>query len=1202
MLIRRRKNFLVQLFLSSVSNLRYSLHYSHCPPFFNRCPQEIRVVIANNMKTTGAHWSPEEQAMYDSCYELKSNFEAEETRHQLLMSSSPFVKYSMHPARKNDERGRVATGKAVAGGVDTSVEDAAAWVFDVCSRNRMQTNVEVNESLPRTVVETSTDGVNSLVLGSLKSTPFPLSVREYIVRMMWLRLDSEKVAVLVKSVDMNVDFGVATRNGVVRGLTTAFQVLEAKGRNTCLTTLYQKLDLGGHVPVTLVNAKTISGALAAVGALRDAFQRDNEVDREDIQRTIEGLRNDAVNGNVSYDDAAVFNAVADAVRCDSGTERLQPVEGGSDHFVKLFQLSSSIRVESGGGRRAHVRRAYLVRSGGSFSNFIAKVLVDAGALHVDYKFVAKVLVDAGAVDCAAWQFMKCSRQRQKSFVANNGGAFRSEKIISSRRREFTDHYREQHNTRDVKETQYKSDALWRKHDDGSNFAVIETPKELENTKIKKSFKMVTEIALDTTAGDLGGISQTKAVMKLTFSGRNIVGSGLSLKELAIAATRHMSEMRKYFDKSPETEKRRREAFCKSVRENKEEYSASEEKAITWGNEMFARFDGKRAKTSAFESLKTKVKVAFVKVDSRRLGWASTLIRASAIEVLAYLTDHSARYNCREDDLERSVDEAPNRHNQLVYVKKRTLAIIANRDFLGRVVWKATSVGFDLVSTPEVAVFKGRPHLPGVVRGTYPSAIKITTIGNSEAEIEYAIDPNFGGDIPLWVMNFYIDSNLSYVTEIQYYFQGLRQFSEYDEKDGAAVGEMFMIKTKEEVKKRKVQLHEYHVRVAHVVNTHVALTMFSADNPWFPSLVEGMLSNWLREPIVIKTKLDNLSHKEAFTIGRSFAFTLFDRQTANAAVDMFINEYVSLVELRKRQRFFEAMALTIGQRKLEKAPWGRVFKVGLGAVLGLLDVGTDIYAIASFTMREEYGFARAVIAMISVSMAIQVFLVVLNGKKRGVKHLLEQTLLVLSGMKPAVDAFRVISGVKAHVDDTIAEPMLELFLSKSIEMVAESIPSALVQLYAVLSRSGNAGKKVSPASIISIIVSLATISLATTTSSFDMDLAPDKRTHTPDFYGYIPSNGGQRTVLFASMFLFTACHVGIRLLGIALLAVVDPGITAAILGGDMLFFMLFKLARDDFRYWIHFDGMLSWVMSFVVRLFTKLMVDFTVMVQLRRTYE
>jgi hypothetical protein len=53
---------------------------------------------------------------------------------------------------------------------------------------------------------------------------------------------------------------------------------------------------------------------------------------------------------------------------------------------------------------------------------------------------------------------------------------------------------------------------------------------------------------------------------------------------------------------------------------------------------------------------------------------------------------------------------------------------------------------------------------------------------------------------------------------------------------------------------------------------------------------------------------------------------------------------------------------------------------------------------------------------------------------------------------------------------------------------------------------------------------------------------------------------------------------------------------------MIFFMLFKLARNDLRYWLNLQGALSWVVSVIMRFFTKLMVDFTVMIQLRHPNE
>ena len=42
------------------------------------------------------------------------------------------------------------------------------------------------------------------------------------------------------------------------------------------------------------------------------------------------------------------------------------------------------------------------------------------------------------------------------------------------------------------------------------------------------------------------------------------------------------------------------------------------------------------------------------------------------------------------------------------------------------------------------------------------------------------------------------------------------------------------------------------------------------------------------------------------------------------------------------------------------------------------------------------------------------------------------MIVLSGFKPVIDAFRVIGGAKAHADDAF-NPMFELILAKIAEM-------------------------------------------------------------------------------------------------------------------------------------------------------------------------
>ena len=51
--------------------------------------------------------------------------------------------------------------------------------------------------------------------------------------------------------------------------------------------------------------------------------------------------------------------------------------------------------------------------------------------------------------------------------------------------------------------------------------------------------------------------------------------------------------------------------------------------------------------------------------------------------------------------------------------------------------------------------------------------------------------------------------------------------------------------------------------------------------------------------------------------------------------------------------------------------------------------------------------------------------------------------------------------------------------------------------------------------------------------------------------------------------------------------------------DLGLFFIYKIARNDLRYWLNIEGLLSWVTTMVVRLVIKLVVDFTLMVHLRK---
>jgi hypothetical protein len=87
------------------------------------------------------------------------------------------------------------------------------------------------------------------------------------------------------------------------------------------------------------------------------------------------------------------------------------------------------------------------------------------------------------------------------------------------------------------------------------------------------------------------------------------------------------------------------------------------------------------------SSRATAKITFVGGQSHAFGWSSTHVRARPVEVLAFLWDVKKRYARSTDNLERSIDEAPNGHNMLFYVKKKPIKPLDSRSFLARIIWR-----------------------------------------------------------------------------------------------------------------------------------------------------------------------------------------------------------------------------------------------------------------------------------------------------------------------------------------------------------------------------------------------------------------------------------------------------------------------------------------------------------------------------------
>jgi hypothetical protein len=366
-------------------------------------------------------------------------------------------------------------------------------------------------------------------------------------------------------------------------------------------------------------------------------------------------------------------------------------------------------------------------------------------------------------------------------------------------------------------------------------------------------------------------------------------------------------------------------------------------------------------------------------------------------------------------------------------------------------------------------------------------------------------------------------------------------------------------------------------------------------------VTSMLGAVVKNKLCTLRKVDGkaveLGEKEGREIGESLPRSLAINTQPVAAVDAFILNFPALQELDEEYEWFRPMLETISYRLLEEVPWGLKMRVTVGALTSMTDLVTDVYVTYMFWSEEKYRYFKASLASLVVSIGIQMIFVWLQNSKLGMTRVLREWIPILFGYKPAVDAYRVATGAKQEVGTAI-DPMFEMSTMKVLEMFAEAIPGVIIQLMAITTSD----KDVGTSAWLSVAVSAITTGFASATVSYDFETDPASRESAPDFYGYIPAKASKRTIVFVSMVLFTAGMLLLRCTTIVLLGLMGGSWAFLYIGADLGLYMLVKILRGDFWYWIPFGGNLEIVCSIFVRVIEKIIVDFTSIVQFRHPNE
>jgi hypothetical protein len=510
----------------------------------------------------------------------------------------------------------------------------------------------------------------------------------------------------------------------------------------------------------------------------------------------------------------------------------------------------------------------------------------------------------------AWEVARMSRANLKEHVAFGG--------LDRELKKINDHQRLLHVVFDLSiprflPREFVSMHVWRWSEDKQELTTFVDDVEHEGFPRRKDYLRASSTGMLEYKQEarVGGCPQTKITytQRVDLGGaipkwvQNRQGVGMLMYVRAktpaqphslqlIFLCRYLSTMRERFDKSLAIDGANQERLLRMIEGHDGDYSAREEEILEEGEKMLEVFAQQKSKELKMPSPATQAKMAFKDGESHAYGWSKATVRASPARVLAFVWDLERRATFYRDDLEKMLDE-DGEHGKLFYIKKKVPDPFKNRDFLSRFVWRKRGTGYIVVSVPELS--DAHPLASGVVRARYPSVMKVTRTGDGSTQLEYALQPDAGGSLPLWLIHRKMGATLAWVTTIQTYFVAMRALQDLDAKDGEAVGEVLATKTDAEKHHREGET-KGQARVRVLMEKHRGLRELGQKHEWFKALLTKIVENKLRPGGDSKAKLCNMSEKEAKVIGGALASCIAANLTAPAAVDEWILRYPAMGEL------------------------------------------------------------------------------------------------------------------------------------------------------------------------------------------------------------------------------------------------------------------------------------------------------------------
>ncbi|GMH73477.1 hypothetical protein TrST_g4717 [Triparma strigata] len=348
--------------------------------------------------------------------------------------------------------------------------------------------------------------------------------------------------------------------------------------------------------------------------------------------------------------------------------------------------------------------------------------------------------------------------------------------------------------------------------------------------------------------------------------------------------------------------------------------------------------------------------------------------------------------------------------------------------------------------------------------------------------------------------------------------------------------------------------------------------------------------------VCKTPLSDITKPDLIKCARGFLF-LVKKHTEEEALNLLIHHYPCMNSLMEENpEEFKSLLEIASTFLLRNAKRYANFRLFFGALLSTFDMGTDLFMVFVFFSSNQNNYAWATLSTIFFNLFMQILITFFQNRKKPLKVILKEMILVVTILKPGVDTYRVVSDLEQE-KDSLFDFKTEWAFMKGAELFTEAIPGALIQCYAYLN-----GTDQGKAALFSLISSVVTAAFTSTIISYDMDMDQLSRKAFPKFFGYMPSDTKMKVYTTGCMFFISGGQLILKCFACSLCAISSPIFLVGFLFAEVLLFMLYKVAMKDMRYWLPIYGAQSWIMSFAIRLVIKIVIDFTSCLQFRHPSE